>query len=38
VDGLIGAEALTAIGYAVLGYGLLRLFELENSRRASLSG
>jgi ABC-2 type transport system permease protein len=36
VDGLIGAEALIAAGYAALGYGLLRLFELENRRRASL--
>lgn len=34
--GQVGLEALVGLAYAVLGYGLLRLFELESRRRASL--
>jgi ABC-2 type transport system permease protein len=37
VAGQIGMEATIGAGYAVLGYVLLRLFEVENRRRASLS-
>jgi ABC-2 type transport system permease protein len=37
VGGQIGAEALVGTGYAVLGYALLRLFEAENRRRATLN-
>jgi ABC-2 type transport system permease protein len=36
VAGLVGREALVGLGYAVVGYGLLRLFERESRRRASL--
>lgn len=36
VSGLIGREALTALTYGAVGYGLLRLFEVESRRRASL--
>lgn len=36
VAGLIGREALIGLAYAILGYGLLRLFEAESRRRASL--
>ena len=36
VAGLIGREALTGVAYAALGYGLLRLFEAESRRSASL--
>jgi ABC-2 type transport system permease protein len=34
--GQLGVEALVGLGYAVLGYGLLRVFELESRRRATL--
>jgi ABC-2 type transport system permease protein len=33
---LLGREALVGAAYAALGYGLLRLFEAESRRRASL--
>ncbi|MEN3359399.1 MAG: type transport system permease protein [Mycobacteriales bacterium] len=36
VAGLIGREALIGSVYAAVGYGLLRLFETESRRRASL--
>jgi ABC-2 type transport system permease protein len=36
VTGLVGQEALVGVVYAVVGYGLLRLFEAENARRATL--
>jgi ABC-2 type transport system permease protein len=36
VAGLIGREALIGLAYAVAGYLLLRLFEVESRRRASL--
>lgn len=36
VTGLIGREALIAAGYALLGFVLLRLFEAESRRRATL--
>lgn len=34
--GLLGRETLVGAAYAALGYGLLRLFEAESRRRASL--
>lgn len=36
VAGLLGREAMIGLAYAVVGYGLLRLFEAESRRRASL--
>jgi ABC-2 type transport system permease protein len=36
VAGLVGREALVGAAYAALGYGLLRLFEVEGRRRATL--
>jgi ABC-2 type transport system permease protein len=36
VAGLLGREALIGLAYAGLGYGLLRLFEAEGRRRATL--
>lgn len=36
VAGLLGHEAVIGLSYAVLGYGLLRLFEMESRRHASL--
>jgi ABC-2 type transport system permease protein len=36
VVGLLGREALLGLGYGVLGYGLLRYFETESRRRATL--
>jgi ABC-2 type transport system permease protein len=36
VAGLLGREALVGLTYAAVGYGLLRLFEAESRRRASL--
>lgn len=36
VAGLIASEALVGVAYATLGYGLLRLFEAEGRRHASL--
>jgi ABC-2 type transport system permease protein len=36
VAGLLGREALVGAAWAALGYGLLRLFEAESRRRASL--
>jgi ABC-2 type transport system permease protein len=36
VAGLLGREALVGATYAALGYLLLRLFEAESRRRASL--
>jgi ABC-2 type transport system permease protein len=36
VAGLLGREALVGLAYAVIGYGLLRLFEAESRRRATL--
>jgi ABC-2 type transport system permease protein len=36
VAGLLGREGLIAAAYAALGYGLLRLFEVEGRRRATL--
>jgi ABC-2 type transport system permease protein len=36
VRGLLVAEVLIGLSYAVVGYGLLRLFEAESRRRASL--
>lgn len=37
VAGPIGREVLVGLGYAVLGYGLLRLAEVEDRRRTTLS-
>jgi ABC-2 type transport system permease protein len=36
VAGSIGNEALVGLGYAVLGYGLLRLVEAESRQRSTL--
>jgi ABC-2 type transport system permease protein len=36
VAGLMARETLIGVCYAVLGYGLLRIFEAESRRRASL--
>ena len=36
VDGLVGAELLIGIAYAVVAYALFRFFEAEGRRRASL--
>jgi ABC-2 type transport system permease protein len=36
VAGLVGREVLIGVTYAAVGYGLLRLFEAESRRRASL--
>jgi ABC-2 type transport system permease protein len=36
VSGLIGREALTGVVYGVVAYALLRLFEAESRRRATL--
>jgi ABC-2 type transport system permease protein len=36
VAGLVGREALVGLGYGALGYVLLRVFEFEGRRRASL--
>jgi ABC-2 type transport system permease protein len=36
VAGLIVTEVLIGLGYAVVGHGLLRLFEAESRRRATL--
>jgi ABC-2 type transport system permease protein len=36
VAGLVAAEAVVAVAYGVLGYGLLRTFEREGRRRSTL--
>ena len=36
VDGLVGKELAVGVCYAVLAYVLLRIFEVEGRRRASL--
>ena len=36
VSGLIGREALIGLAYGIVGYGLLRFFEAESRRRATL--
>jgi ABC-2 type transport system permease protein len=36
VAGLIGSEALVGLAYALIAYALLRLFEAESRRRATL--
>lgn len=36
VSGLIGKEALIGVAYGAVGYALLRIFETESRRRASL--
>jgi len=36
VGGLIGAEVLVGVVYGLLGYGLLRFFEAQGRRHATL--
>jgi hypothetical protein len=36
VDALLSREALIGVAYAALGHGLLRLFEAEGHRTATL--
>jgi ABC-2 type transport system permease protein len=36
VAGLVGVEVAVGLGYGLLGYGLLRLFEAEGRRRSAL--
>ena len=36
VSGLLGREALTGLAYGILGYALLRFFETESRRRATM--
>jgi ABC-2 type transport system permease protein len=36
VSGLVWTEALIGTAYAAIAYGLLRLFEFDGRRRASL--
>jgi ABC-2 type transport system permease protein len=36
VSGLLGTEALIGLAYGAVGYGLLRFFEAESRRRATL--